>query len=322
MFLCSIAFMKMKSIWWTILWKITHPSISGNFCDNWSCRNNGLKKISMNNILDIFFRDSFKTIIIISINENMVLGIIMFLLHLLENMRKCFLHGSSICLSDTKTINFNGMSHPPCAIALPLSLEPLNIFIDSFTFLWWKFLWISESYQWYEAKIKRYAECSCYNRTCPSPSSSFINTDEETMVHEREITEIDLVVHQLGYSIRKLFHSKYSLLNMLSLYNPTALRKGQVHAHSNMRGKSGHHSRRRKANGFGPAPYQKCRVRKVPQRQYYPGCILVKGEKSFGVVILITWKFMRKKKRLQMSPKRGWQTLSDARRMVSVGMMP
>jgi predicted CopG family antitoxin len=85
-----------------------------------------------------------------------------------------------------------------------------------------------------------------------------------------------------------------------------------------MGGKSGHHTRRRKANGFGPAPYTKCRVRKVPQRQYYPELVLEKGEKSFGVFILITWIFMRKKKRLQVIRRNAaWKTLSDARRMVS-----
>lgn len=91
-----------------------------------------------------------------------------------------------------------------------------------------------------------------------------------------------------------LCYAKVAFFQILSIIRLLTPRDRYTRLERSRWGKSGHPSERRRANSPGPAPYTKCRVRKVPQRQYYPA--REKGEKPSGVPLLTREMFLHEQK--------------------------
>ncbi len=216
MFTCPIAFMRVESIQWKILMKITHHSISCYFCYDrcaWYFRN---KRITVNYVLYsfrisyidyssffLFCKNIFKIInpenvIITSINMYMYF---IFLLYILQKSDNYFLHALSISLSDTNTIYNLSISIGKSISTSSISHDAFYIRKEVFPIFFLYLFWVIY-FPWKLPEIESsFTQKSTNNDwSCPWSSSSFINSDMIYFFHVFDFSQ-------------KLLFSKFSLLS-------------------------------------------------------------------------------------------------------------
>lgn len=202
MFPCSIAFMDVKSVFWKIFMKITHHSISSDFCYNWCWWYSRNSSVSSNDVINMFFFSlpcfSFLFLVsffckgiwtVYSIKYKIITSIYIYLyeitlLSILKEWKEYILHTKTICFAYSKTIYLMSFSICECILTEVSFLKSFYTIKYIFSFYFTEFFWISESMKCFNIFLILFflAEPSSYNnRSCPWSTTSFI--DANNIVH-------------------------------------------------------------------------------------------------------------------------------------------